>query len=203
MSQDFHQPAFEIFQLVHGSTGPEKLNWVWTDFCPFCSGAAPDRRAKLDGMPTLTLFCWYVRIWENPDVVRPFLLSSGLQILSQTKRKEQEFRVQIHHMRRICLWPVSTAVVSVVLFCKLLITSPFVHFCGPDHVLPSYFYYSCITVRQKRFQQSSQLLLWFKVRGIVYSTAIYTTQLVFSDSDEWVILYSVWKRNDMVLYLSF
>lgn len=113
------------------------------------------------------------------------------------------FRVQIHYMHRICLWPVSMAVVSVVLFCKLLITSPFVHFCGPDRVLPSYFYYSCTTVRQKRFQQSSQLLLWFKVHGIVYSTAIYTTQLVFSDSNEWMILYSGWKRNYMVLYLSF
>lgn len=88
MSQDFHQPAFEFFQHVHGSTGPEKLNWVWTDFCPFCSGAAPPgRRAELDGMPTLTLFCWYIQIWENPDVGRPFLLSSGFQMLWQTKRK--------------------------------------------------------------------------------------------------------------------
>ncbi len=44
---------------------------------------------------------------------------------TDSKAQSSRFRVQIRHMHLVA------SVVSVVLFCKLLIASPFVHFCGP------------------------------------------------------------------------
>lgn len=213
-SQDFHQLMFEFLQHVHGNTGSR--SWTGMDFVlelPSTSdsdetltGDGQLFQARLDGFSTLfsgthTELGW--PWWPQPRVMRTFLvwdhLSGGLQMLKHCFHKSKEknkrnrdslkaqssrFWVQIHHMQLMA------SVVSVVLFCKLLIASPFVHFCYPDRILPSYF--SILMHQNIALTEFSTTSLsqgsWY-----CYSTTIYTTQLVLSALDEWMSVYSVWK----------
>lgn len=187
-SQDFHQLTFEFLHHVHGNTGSR--SWTGMDFVlepPSTSdsdetltGDGQLFQARLDGFSTLfsgthTELGW--PWWPQPRVMRTFLvwdhLSGGLQMLKHCFHKSKEknkrnrdslkaqssrFWVQIPHMQLMA------SVVSVVLFCKLLIAYPFVHFCDPVASFHHIFPFSCT---KTSLWQSSPLLLWVKVHGIV------------------------------------
>lgn len=187
MSQDFHQPAFEFLQHAHGNTGHQNMNWHG-----FCSGTAfyewsrwnTYRRRTVN--PSQAGWHFDIVLWDThragatlmtpawcyetlPPIGSPvWCASHGEALFSQTRRKEHEKPIQKLSPAGFGYRYATSCgqYGSVVLFCKLLIAFPFVHFCGPDHILPSYF---SILLHQNI---DSTELSAIKVHCIVYSTTI-------------------------------
>lgn len=120
--------------------------------------------------------------------------SDAKTLFSQTGKKEQERSIQSklspagfgYRCATCILWPVWFLLYYFVNCWSHLLLSISVARIASFHPI---FPYSCTKT------SSSPLLHWVEVHGVVYSTTIYTTQLVLSASDEWMSLYSVWERN--------